>query len=96
MAKEIRARMHFDKVVHIHQQMNLLKSSRDESPASDVSDNILRNTTFANQMSVTDLKKRKPLYFLNTSNTFNASNPNTLRDMGPIRNCEYIIGDVTD
>jgi len=32
---------------------------------------------------------KKPLYFINTGTGTVASNPNTMRDKGTVRNCEY-------
>ena len=45
---------------------------------------------------LTDNPKR-PLFFVNSSNGLVASDPNTLRDMGRVRNCVYKLdGDATD
>ena len=92
--KELNAKNHFDKVVHLHQQKKLADSfasgfSHVSKGSKASNSDILRNRTFANQMTVTNLNRSKPLYFLNTSNGLVPSNPNTLRDMGGVRNCEY-------
>ena len=50
---------------------------------------MLRNRAFANQESMITDNPKKPLYFVNTSNGHVASDPNTLRDMGRVRNCVY-------
>ena len=39
---------------------------------------------------------KRPLYFLNSSNGLNPSDPNSIRDMGKARNCVYTIDDETD
>ena len=40
---------------------------------------------------------RKPLYFINTGTGTVASNPNTMRNKGTVRNCTYEFNDkVTD
>lgn len=58
----------------------------------------MRNRAFANQATVTSVTKNKPkaLYYFNSSNGLQASNPNTLRDMGAARNAEYYITDAMD
>ena len=70
------------------------------SNATSTSQNtIVRNRAFANQESMmTNMKKpgRPPLYFVNSSNGLVASDPNTLRDMGTVRNCVYQLDDVTE
>ena len=66
------------------------------SAASLANSDIMRNRSFANQMTVTNAKQQRPNYFLNTSNGIQASNPNTLRDMGGLRNCEYHVADNID
>lgn len=59
------------------------------SSASMKSD-ILRNSAFANHATVTNMKRSKnPFYFVSNSSGFVPSDPNSLRDMGPTRNCEY-------
>ena len=58
---------------------------------------MLRNRAFANQESMITDNPKKPLYFVNTSNGHVASDPNTLRDMGRVRNCVYQMNtDATD
>ena len=56
----------------------------------------MRNRIFANQDSVNKpllggktTGGGRPLYFVNSSVGLVPSNPNTLRDMGGTRNCEY-------
>ena len=66
------------------------------SATSLANSDIVRNRSFANQMTVTKGKQQRPNYFLNTSNGIQASNPNTLRDMGGVRNCEYHVDDEID
>ena len=39
---------------------------------------------------------RAPLYFVNSSNGIVPSDPNTLRDMGRVRNCVYQLDDATE
>ena len=54
---------------------------------------------FANQnsmMSSINRDGRPPLYFFGTSTATNASDPNSLKDMGKVRNCTYHFDDVTD
>jgi len=85
----------------LHQQKRLASSIASgfsgTSSASALSNcDILRNRAFANQTSVTNLKNGKPNYFLSTSNGLVASNPNTLRDMGATRNCEYQLDNEAD
>lgn len=41
-------------------------------------------------------KLKKALFYINTSNGFIPSNPNSLRDMGGLRNCIYKLEDLTD
>ena len=70
------------------------------SLSTDLSSNdIIRNRVLsANQEnSLVNTKKpgRVPLYFVNTSNALRTSDPNSIRDMGGIRNCEYRFNDVT-
>ena len=62
------------------------------------SNEIVRNRIFANQTSVMQNKPGvgKPLYFVNSSVGYVSSNPNTLRDMGGTRNCEYRFDDEFD
>ena len=62
------------------------------------SSDILRNRAFANHATMTNGTKHgpKPLYYLNSSNGLQASNPNTLRDMGASRNAEYYFADTMD
>ena len=54
---------------------------------------------FANQhsmMSNLNRDGKPPLYFFGTSNASNPSDPNSLKDMGGVRNCQYHFDDVTD
>ena len=54
---------------------------------------------FANQnsmMSNLNRDGRPPLYFFATSNATNPSDPNSLKDMGTVRNCQYHFDDLTD
>jgi len=64
--------------------------------SSNTNNDITRQRSFANQMTVTNLKGHKPNYFVNTSNGLQASNPNTIRDMGATRNCEYRLSEPLD
>ena len=58
---------------------------------------MIRNRAFANQESLFTDNAKLPLYFVNTSCGLVASNPNTMRDMGRVRNCVYKLdGDATD
>ena len=70
--KELRAKNHFDKVVHLHQQRKMASSYASgftsASATSLANSDIVRNRSFANQMTVTKGKQQRPNYFLNTSN----------------------------
>ena len=92
---------HFDKVLHMHQSKEMASTFAsgftNESVTSAVSSNIMRNRSFANQTSVDGSRyKSKPMYFYKSSNGTQASDPNSLRDMGRARNCEYQVGDEMD
>ena len=95
------AKDHFDKVAHLHRQMKMKDTiASGFSLSTDLSSNdIIRNRVLsANQEnSLVNTKKpgRVPLYFVNTSNALRTSDPNSIRDMGGIRNCEYRFNDVT-
>ena len=99
--KERLAKDHFDKVAHIHRQIKMKDTiASGFSLSTDLSSNdIIRNRVLsANQEnSLANNKKpgRVPLYFVNTSNALRTSDPNTIRDMGGVRNCEYRFNDVT-
>ena len=99
--KERLAKDHFDKVAHLHRQMKMKDTiASGFSLSTDLSSNdIIRNRVLsANQEnSLVNTKKpgRVPLYFVNTSNALRTSDPNSIRDMGGIRNCEYRFNDVT-
>ena len=99
--KERLAKDHFDKVTHLHRQMKMKDTiASGFSLSTDLSSNdIIRNRVLsANQEnSLVNTKKpgRVPLYFVNTSNALRTSDPNSIRDMGGIRNCEYRFNDVT-
>ena len=99
--KEKHAKNHFDKVVHIHQQNKMLKAQASgfsghstKSRKSNI--DIMRQRSFTNQAAVTKGKLNKPFYFMSTSNGLMASNPNTIRDMGKPRNCQYMFLDTMD
>ena len=97
--KELQAKDHFDKVVHIHNQMKMASSIGSNFSTASANKEIIRQRAFANQHSMqTNLKKpgRAPLYFVNSSNGLVPSDPNTLRDMGQVRNCVYSLEDATD
>ena len=94
------AKDHFDKIAHLHRQMKMKDTiASGFSLSTDLSNtNIIRNRVLANQeYSLVNSKKpgRAPLYFVNTSNATRASDPNSIRDMGVIRNCEFKFDDVT-
>ena len=64
-----------------------------DSAASGQSE-ILRNSAFANHATVTsNLGGQKPFYYVSSSTGVVPSNPNSLRDMGPLRNCQYRMSD---
>jgi len=99
--KEMQAKDHHDKVVHLHSQMKMANTL--SSGFSAISDNtkndIMRSKIFANQHSMLsnyNRDGRPPLYFFGTSNASNMSDPSSLRDMGTVRNCQYHFNDVTD
>ena len=57
---------------------------------------IIRNRNWNTQSNQVDPYNPKPVYFLTNSNEFTLGNPNSIRDAGPLRNCEYKVSDVTD
>ena len=59
-------------------------------------DEIVRERHFSNHSNRKDPYGKKPMYFVNTSNGKIASNPNSLKDLGGVRNCEYTYEDPTD
>ena len=73
---------------------NSFASGFSKASAQSQRSDILRNSAFANHATVTNGGTRKrPMYFVRDSTGFVASNPNSLRDMGPARNCEYRLDD---
>lgn len=93
----MRTKDRFDKAMHVHGQIKMASSlasgnTLDSVRSKDSSaTNVLRNRAFANQESVTNNKR--PLYFVNSSNCLNPSNPNSIIDMGATRNCVYQVTD---
>ena len=104
IAKEMRTKVHFEKVCHLHQQAKMASTfasgfnSQHSALSNNSKSDILRNRAFANHTTVTSVTKQrpKPLYYFNSSNGLQASDPNTLRDMGATRNAEYYIADAMD
>mmetsp|Transcript_30875 Transcript_30875/g.40993 ORF Transcript_30875/g.40993 Transcript_30875/m.40993 type:complete len:80 (+) Transcript_30875:149-388(+) len=57
---------------------------------------IMRNRAFNNQESMHGSSQkpgRLPMYYLNTSSGVQASDPNSMRDMGGVRNVIYQLDD---
>ena len=91
--QELRAKNHFDKVVHIHKQSRMVENMSPSSEsryaqtivsraqATETNNEILRMRNFSNQMTVTNANKGgRPMFFLATSNGTSLSDPNTIRD----------------
>ena len=96
--KEKQAKDHHDKIVHLHNQMKLANSiaSGFSSSSANTNNDIQRMKLFANQnacMSNLNRDGRPPLYFFSTSNATNPSDPNSLKDMGTVRNAQYYFYD---
>ena len=98
--KERQAKDNFDKAVHLNNQMKVANTITSGFSAATSSCGIIRNRVVANQEAVANQtpssKLKKALFFINTSNGNVPSNPNSLMDMGNVRNCEYKLNDLTE
>ena len=99
--KELRSKDRFDKAMHVHGQIKMASSlasgnTLDSMRSKDSANDVLRNRAFANQESVVSKNDKRPLYFVNSSNCLNPSNPNSIIDMGATRNCVYQVIDGGD
>ena len=99
--KEMQAKDHHEKIVHLHQQMKMANTlaSGFSNQTNTTNNDIVRSKVTANQQSTISnytREGRPPLYFFSTSNATNTCDPNTLRDTGKVRNVQYQFDDVTD